>query len=99
MSHLSFGELYNRFSQSQRGTLMKNIMVVLFLVIVVSIIASCGTTATGQTSQTTPIPSPTLAPTPTAQATRVRPGRQPSRSQLNPRLLHNRPYLTCGRCR
>ena len=71
MSHLSFGELYNRFSQSQWGTLMKNIMVVLCLVIVVSILASCGTTATGQTSQTTPIPSPTLAPTPTAQATRV----------------------------
>jgi hypothetical protein len=84
MSHLSFGELYNRFSQSQRGTLMKNIMVVLFLVILVSILASCGATATGQTSQTAPIPSPTLAPTPTSQATRVASPTPPPRPTAKP---------------
>lgn len=71
MSPLNFGEFYNRFSQSQRGTLMKNIMVVFCVAFLVSVLASCGATSTAQTSQVTPVPTATLAPTPTAQPTHI----------------------------
>jgi len=71
MSHLNFGELYNRFYQSQRWTIKKNVMIVFCLAFLVSVLASCGATATGQTRQPTPIPTPTLAPSPTVQQTPV----------------------------
>jgi hypothetical protein len=84
MSHLRFCGLRKRFSQSQQGTFMKNIMVVLCLAILVSILASCGTTAAGQTRQATPIPSPTLPPTATTQPTPVASPTQPPRPTVKP---------------
>ncbi|HJT57268.1 MAG TPA: hypothetical protein VJ761_12285 [Ktedonobacteraceae bacterium] len=71
MSHLNYGKLYNHVAHSQPGTFMKNVMVVFCLALLVSVLASCGATATGQTSQPTPIPTPTLAPSPTVAPTHV----------------------------
>ncbi len=76
MRHLSFRESDIHNVYPQRAKITKSIIVILFLGIVASILASCGsaTAATGQTGQVRQVsvtPTSTLGPTPTAVPTRT----------------------------
>ena len=69
MRHINVRELIARFSQSYKVIQSKNSVVVFCLVLLIIALASCGSTAAGQTSAVTP--TPTLAPLPTATPTHV----------------------------
>jgi hypothetical protein len=69
MWHHNFRGLIARFSQSHKVRQSNNVVVVLCLAILIIVLASCGSTAAGQTS--TVSPSPTLAPSPTAIPTHI----------------------------
>jgi hypothetical protein len=69
MWHLNFREQIDRFSQANKVTQNNNSVVMLCLALLMLVLASCGTAATGQTSIVTP--TPTLAPSPTAIPTHV----------------------------
>lgn len=73
MRHLSFRGSDIRNQYPRRAKLTKSMLVILFLSIVVSILAACGsaTAATGQTRKASVTPTSTLAPTPTAVPTRA----------------------------
>lgn len=68
MRHPNFRESNIRFAYPRRARLTKGITAMLFIVIVTSFLAACGsaTAATGQTRQVSPTPTATLVPTPTA---------------------------------
>jgi hypothetical protein len=67
MRHLNVRGLIARFSQSHKVIQSKNSVVFCCLVLFIIVLASCGSTAAGQTSAVTP--APTLAPSPTATPT------------------------------
>jgi hypothetical protein len=73
MRHLSFRGSDIRNQYSRRAKLTKSMLMLLFLSIVVSILAACGsaTAATGQVPKVSVTPTSTLAPTPTAVPTRA----------------------------
>jgi hypothetical protein len=73
MRHLNFRESNMHFAYPRRAMLTKSITALLFIVIVTSFLAACGsaTAATGQTGQVSSTPTATLVPTPTAVPTRV----------------------------
>lgn len=76
MRHLSFHQSNIRFSYAWRAKLTKSMIALLFLIIVATVLAACGsaTAATGQTKKTgqvSPTPVVTFTPTPTAVPTRV----------------------------
>ncbi|MHB8596100.1 MAG: hypothetical protein ACYDER_04735 [Ktedonobacteraceae bacterium] len=73
MRHPNFRESNIRFAYPRRAMLTKGITAMLFIVIVTSFLAACGsaTAATGQTKQVSPTPTATLVPTPTAVPTRA----------------------------
>ncbi len=73
MRHPNFRESNIHFAYPRRAMLTKGITAMLFIVIVTSFLAACGsaTAATGQTGQVSPTPTATLVPTPTAVPTRA----------------------------
>lgn len=76
MRRINFHQSNIRFSYSRRAKLTKSMVAMVFLVIVATLLAACGsaTAATGQTKQTgqvSPTPVVTLTPTPTSVPTLV----------------------------
>ncbi len=72
MLHLRLRGIPARFSKTYKRIRMNNVAVMLCLIIITSVLASCGAAATGQVTPTptlTQAASPTLAPTPTPTAT------------------------------
>jgi hypothetical protein len=69
MRHFNVRGLIARFSQSYKVVQSKNSVVVFGLVLLIIVLASCGSTAAGQTSAVSP--TPTQAPLPTATPTHV----------------------------
>lgn len=66
MFYHSFGERVARLLRSYRGARKNNVIVVLASVIVLSVLASCGSALTGQASSVTPKPTATAASTATS---------------------------------
>jgi hypothetical protein len=69
MRHFNVRGLIAHFSQSYKVAQSKNSVVVFGLVLLIIVLASCGSTAAGQTSAVTP--TSTQAPLPTATPTHV----------------------------
>jgi len=72
MLHLRLRELVARFTQFHPEARMNKVIVVLCTVIVIGILASCGSAAQGQAGPVIPTPTPTLAPAPTISPTPAR---------------------------
>jgi hypothetical protein len=69
MFHHSICERVARLLRPYRGTRTNNVIVVLASVIILSVLASCGSAPTGQASSVTHAPAATTAPTPTPTPT------------------------------
>jgi len=65
MHHYSFCGAIARLLDPFRKIRMNNIVVVVVSVIILSVLASCGSATTGQASSVAPTPAATTAPTPT----------------------------------